>query len=798
MLSFKGLGIALTAVAFYGQQCWAQDPVLYTDPLTNITFPTWSDGEGYTFGMIVPETALTTDTYDYIGYLSCTTPAGAGEAWCGLSHGQSGQMTQALLLMAWPYNDQVLTSFRYAGGYVEPDVYTGDAVLKTLASSVNDTAFTIVYQCVGCWAWNQDGATGNVSTTAGFAVLGRAAANEAVGNPGCPNDISIPYHSRAFGQYGAPFSSATAASYSAYATMTTQATTTATTCADATATTTSAPTATATVSCNAIPTGKTWDYVIVGGGAGGIPMADKLTEAGHSVLLLEKGPPSTGQWGGDMRPDWLSGTNLTRFDVPGLCNEIWVNSTGVACSDTDQMAGCVLGGGTAVNAGLWWKPHHLDWDDNFPAGWQSSDVVDATNRVFSRIRGTETPSTDGKLYLDQGYNVLAGGLQSSGWTRVIANDAPDSKNRTFAHTNFMFSNGQRYGPLAAYLTTAAARTSLFTMWTNTAADRIVRNGSQATGVEVSCSAGTGYSGTVNLTPGTGRVIVSAGSFGSPKLLFRSGIGPTDQLTIVQGSSDGAKMINQSDWIDLPVGYNLAEQMNTDTIITHPDVVFYDFYAAWDDPIAADKTAYLSSRTGILTQSAPNIGPMMWDSITVSDGTTRQLQWTSRVEGDSSITNDTHAMTMSQYLGRGQVSRGRATITSGLSMSVSTQPFFHDDGDKEAVIQGIKNLQTALANVTGLQWIRPAPNQTAEDYVDSLLVTANGRRANHWMGTNKMGTDDGRSGGTAVVDTNAKVYGTDNIFVVDASIFPGQITTNPSGMIVTVAEHASQKILALET
>lgn len=61
----------------------------------------------------------------------------------------------------------------------------------------------------------------------------------------------------------------------------------------------------------------------------------------------------------------------------------------------------------------------------------------------------------------------------------------------------------------------------------------------------------------------------------------------------------------------------------------------------------------------------------------------------------------------------------------------------------------------------------------------------------------MGTDDGRSGGTAVVDTNTKVYGTDNIFVVDASIFPGQITANPSGMIVTVAEQAARKILALE-
>lgn len=237
-------------------------------------------------------------------------------------------MTQALLLMAWPYNNQVLTSFRYAGGYVTPDVYTGDAGVKTLASSVNDTAFTIVYQCVSCWAWDQDGAAANVSTTAGFAVLGRAASNEAVGNPGCPDAISIPYHSRAFGQYGASFTSATAASYSAYAARTTKATTTATTCAGATATTTtSVPTATATVSCQTIPASKTYDYIVVGGGAGGIPIADKLSEAGHSVLLLEKGPPSTGQWGGNMGPDWLDGTGLTRFDVPGLCNEIWVNSS---------------------------------------------------------------------------------------------------------------------------------------------------------------------------------------------------------------------------------------------------------------------------------------------------------------------------------------------------------------------------------------------------------------------------------------------------------------------------------------
>lgn len=264
--------------------------------------------------------------------------------------------------MAWPFEDQVLTSFRFATGYSEPVPYTGNATLTTLASTVSDTAFEIVYRCQDCFVWSQDGAEGKVSTSTGSTVLGRAASNEAPGNPGCPNEITIPYHRRLFGQWGAPFANATAASYSQYAALPPKPTTTATTCAGGGATptgnattTTSIPTATPTAVCKTIPANKTYDYVVVGGGAGGIPMADKLSEAGHSVLLIEKGPVSTGQWGGALGPEWLSGSNLTRFDVPGLCNQIWVDSTGIACTDTDQMAGCVLGGGTAVNAGLWWK-----------------------------------------------------------------------------------------------------------------------------------------------------------------------------------------------------------------------------------------------------------------------------------------------------------------------------------------------------------------------------------------------------------------------------------------------------------
>ena len=48
-------------------------------------------------------------------------------------------------------------------------------------------------------------------------------------------------------------------------------------------------------------------------------------------------------------PAWLDGSNLTRFDVPGLYPYIWTNNTenaGILRSDYEVTASCVLGGGT--------------------------------------------------------------------------------------------------------------------------------------------------------------------------------------------------------------------------------------------------------------------------------------------------------------------------------------------------------------------------------------------------------------------------------------------------------------------
>jgi cellobiose dehydrogenase (acceptor) len=91
--------------------------------------------------------------------------------------------------------------------------------------------------------------------------------------------------------------------------------------------------------CVPLDSSRTYDYIVIGSGAGGIPIAERLGEAGNSVLMIERGPLSSGRWNGTMKPAWLEGTNLTRFDVPGLFNQIWADPVGVACDDYDVMAG---------------------------------------------------------------------------------------------------------------------------------------------------------------------------------------------------------------------------------------------------------------------------------------------------------------------------------------------------------------------------------------------------------------------------------------------------------------------------
>ncbi|KAI5801165.1 cellobiose dehydrogenase-like protein [Geopyxis carbonaria] len=749
----------------------AQSSSAYTDADTSIAYQRFSttSGGSFSFGIAFP----TTPEEDFIGQI--VRNVGPIDGWSGVSLG--GGMTNNLLLVSWVNGEEIMSSFRFTAAYEAPTIYSGDAKATTMYSSVNTTHFSWTFHCEGCVTWTD----GGFDPTGSVAVMGYAISSDAVSDT-TASDTTLLYHDAGMGQWGMNVADAQSADYASWL------------AAAPTVPTGTNGTTTSTTAATAIPSSTEVlgeaDYIVIGGGAGGMVAADRLSESGAKVILIERGPPATYEHGGRIAPEWLEGQNLTRFDVPGLCNEIWVDSTGIACPDVDHMAGCVLGGGTAVNAGMFFRPQDRDWDYNFPEGWRSTDMSAATERMFERIPSTDTPSEDGKRYLQETYDVIGGAVSNAGWKQVTINKEPNEKNRTYTHAPFMYSNGQRGGPLATYLVTAKERTN-FQLALNTTVRRVIRSGSTVTGVEVYATSAQGNTGIYKLNTG-GKVVLSAGAFGTPKILFRSGIGPRDQLEVVKKSvADGATMIDEADWIITPVGYNAMDHTNTDIVVSHPKVEAYDFYAAYDDPIQSDAEAYLASRSGVLANAAPGIPLALYDRIAGADGITRQIQWTARAEG-SLGESATTMVTISQYLGTGFTSRGRITIKSNLDMIVSTLPYVRNSDDEDAVIQGVQNLISALkVNSTKITLVHPTANETAESYVKSYIQN---RGSNHWLGTAKMGLDDGtKTNGTtgSVVDTDTKVYGTDNLFVIDGSIFPGHVSTNPSAPILIAAEHATE-------
>jgi cellobiose dehydrogenase (acceptor) len=145
----------------------------------------------------------------------------------------------------------------------------------------------MVYKCQNCLKFDDPSETGyNTSTSKGSWEQGWA---QSYSPPYTPSNAQSGFsqHNNGMGEFKIVVSSATQASYSAWATRTATATT---------VTGTTAPTS--TFSSIPVPTGTTYDCVVVGGGAGGIPIADKLSAAGHSVLLIEKGGASSARWGG--------------------------------------------------------------------------------------------------------------------------------------------------------------------------------------------------------------------------------------------------------------------------------------------------------------------------------------------------------------------------------------------------------------------------------------------------------------------------------------------------------------------
>ncbi|KAJ7905042.1 cellobiose dehydrogenase [Mycena leptocephala] len=765
------LRLSLGVLPFVGSAL-AQVAAQFTDPDNGITFWGITDAaHSVTYGYVFPPLATSgANPTEYIG----TIVSPLANQWSGFA--LSGSMIDSLLIAAWPNNGKIVFTTRYATTNVLPDVYPGPIITTMANSYVNATHWKWVFRCQNCTSWTG----GSIDVSSQAAVPAWSASTIAVDNPADPGTTMVQHTD--FGFYFFPFGEAhvTADVYNNWVAGGTGGGTTTTT---TTTTTASVPPPTGT----ATPV----DYIIVGSGPGGIITADRLSQAGKSVLLLERGGPSTGQTGGTYQADWLKGTNMTKFDVPGLFESMFTDPNDFWwCKDITVFAGCLLGGGGSVNGALYWLPSDSDFSTT--VGWPQEWTNHApyTAALKARLPPTDAPSTDGKRYLEQVSTVVTQLLTPQGYRNVTINDSPDAKDHIYGYSAYDFIKGKRGGPVATYLQTALARKNFqLKLYTNVL--NVVRNGSQITGVKTN---DTTVPGGIYPLTAKGRVILAGGSYGSARILYRSGIGPTDMINLVKSDPVAGPLLPSStQWINLPVGYNVSDNPSINLVFTHPSVNSYGNWANvfTPGPPAADASQYLASQSGIMAQASPRLN--FWRAMGATDGVTRWMQGTAR-PGAASVTtsfpyNATQMFTITAYLSTGIKSRGRLGINAALNAMPLVNPWLVDPVDKSTLIAGLKEIVSTVSQVPGLVMITPDNTTTIDAYVNSYDPST--MDSNHWVGSNIIGP-----AGKAVVDVNTKVYNTNNLFIVDASIVPSLPYGNPHGMIMSMAEQASAKILAL--
>jgi len=187
--------------------------------------------------------------------------------------------------------------------------------------------------------------------------------------------------------------------------------------------------------------------------------------------------------------------------------------------------------------------------------------------------------------------------------------------------------------------------------------------------------------------------------------------------------------------------------------------------------------YFAQQIGPLVQSGQRLN--FWTSLNGTNGT-RYFQGTCSSAAAGTVR-------IKLYLTHGATSQGELGINSQGITEYITKPWLTTEDDQNAVITMIDSI---LASARNSSIMIPADSSVTGT---SLVSSSTYTQGDHFVGTTIMGT---ANDGTAVVDTNTKVYGTDNLFVVDASIHPDLPTGNTQAIVMVVAEQAAAKIIAV--
>ena len=490
-----------------------------------------------------------------------------------------------------------------------------------------------------------------------------------------------------------------------------------------------------------------FDVAVVGGGAAGCVVAARLSASGaRSVLLLEAGPDLRADLPDEIRDGW----HMTQDFDWGFASE--PDEFGAV---QNLRRGKLLGGTSSLTRfALRGCPADYDeWEALGNTGWGFEDVLPYFRRLEADADFGDQPwhgdrgPIPVRRYLELepteiGAAVLSV-LEAVGFPAVEDHNRPGAVGAGRMPMNS--SDGVRVTTLA-YLPLGDTPPNL-TIRSKAQVSDVVFDGTRATGVRL-------LNGRV---VHAGCVVLCAGTYGSPPILLRSGIGPADHL----GS------IGLPVRVHLPgVGANLAD---------HPQLEIDCGYreAGRVNPVLHSVATFHSS--GGSSQAPPDL--LLWISDPVAS-----------VDGPTEFAIEILLM---KPRSRGTVRLRSADPAEPPRIDL---PHLQEPSDVHRLVEGYRRAW----EVASWPEIRslcadPLPPEIRDDDELRRFVRTNRYSIPHVVGTCSMGAspDEG-----AVVDMSGRVYGTEQLFVVDASIMP----TVPSGFThiptIMIAEKLSEQISAI--
>jgi choline dehydrogenase len=524
-----------------------------------------------------------------------------------------------------------------------------------------------------------------------------------------------------------------------------------------------------------------FDYVIVGAGAAGCVLADRLSaDPDNQVLLLEYG-------GRDKSPMLYvpKGFYFTLREKP-YTYHYSTQPVGPDRKVEDWTRGKGLGGSTVVNGMMWMRGAQADWDGlaargNPAFGWQRAlsayRAMEDHNLGASDMRGAGGPLGVSVVEDDDELvQAVLASAQDMGWEYVADVNAHDSERVGFSPSTIR--HGVRTSAYSAFVRPVRRRRNL-TVATRVRSGCLLFDGTHVVGVRAS------KRGRPVEYRARKEVILSAGTVETPLLLERSGIGRPDVLrragvdVRVESPNVGERVIEQRMVsIQVRVKGNVGPTQHLNTLPKD----------AWEG------FKYLFTRSGPIATSGYDLVCQFKSSPDLDRPDIQGLFVPMALDPSSpNLKLAKHSGVM--FVGY----QMRPTTTSSVHLG-GAQPesppiidahFLEHDADRKATAPVLGVARAVFAKgpladyVTGEDF--PGPDVSSPgDVVRYALRTGSG--IYHAVGSSAMGPQD-----DDVVDPQLRVRGVTGLRVADASVVPLQVAGNTQAPTMAVAWIAADLI-----